>query len=158
VATWLITNPNLLSKHSIAASTICAIYNAERDLVSSDKQAGLYAGEHGVRLTVESWNRYENYFINRMEQSLELVNLVNLENVGCMGDTYHMNIEETDIAAAIRMAGDKLYHLHIADSNRAAPMSYLKWLARIQRISKRWKWFAGEGRWSLTAQLRPIRR
>jgi sugar phosphate isomerase/epimerase len=164
----------LLKKHSISASTICAIYNAERDLVSSDRQirkhavdyikncidfaseigahgisltptacmkiypetdreteyswavegikeSGIYAGEKGVRLTVEPWNRYENYFINRLEQSLELVNRVNLPNVGCMGDTYHMNIEETDIADAIRMAGDKLYHLHIADSNRAAP-------------------------------------
>jgi sugar phosphate isomerase/epimerase len=164
----------LLSKYNIAASTICAIYNSKRDLVSSDKQvrrnaidyikscvdfaetigakgisltptacmkiyqeadrktefswavegikeAGSYAGEHGVRLTVEPWNRYENYFINRMEQSLELVNQVDLSSVGCMGDTYHMNIEEVDIAQAIRLAGDKLYHLHIADSNRAAP-------------------------------------
>ncbi|WP_180954529.1 sugar phosphate isomerase/epimerase family protein [Bacillus sp. V5-8f] len=164
----------LLSKHNIAASTICAIYNTERDVVSSDKnirrnavdylkscvdfassigaggisltptacmkihqeadretelawavegikEAGLYAGEHGVRITVEPWNRYENYLINRMEQSLDLVNRIDLLSVGCMGDTYHMNIEEVDIADAIRLAGDKLYHLHIADSNRAAP-------------------------------------
>jgi sugar phosphate isomerase/epimerase len=164
----------LLNKYNIAASTICGIYNAERDLVSSDKQirrntveyikscvdfaktigakgisltptacmkiypeadqktelswaiegileAGSYAGEHGVRLTVEPWNRYENYLVNRIEQSLEIVNRVNLESVGCMGDTYHMNIEELDISEAIRMAGDKLYHLHIADSNRTAP-------------------------------------
>jgi sugar phosphate isomerase/epimerase len=164
----------LLGKYAIAASTICAIYNPERDFVSSDKQirrnavqyvkdcvdfasfigahgisltptacmkiqqetdretelswavegikeAGLYAGENGVRLTIEPWNRYENYLINRLEQSLELVNRIDLSNVGCMGDTYHMNIEETDIAEAIRTAGDKLYHLHIADSNRAAP-------------------------------------
>ncbi len=164
----------LLSKYSIAASTICAIYNPERDVISSRKEirknaveyikscvdfaqfigatgisltptacmkihqeadrktefswavegikeAGTYAGEHGVRITVEPWNRYENYFINRMEQSLELVHAIDLPSVGCMGDTYHMNIEEVDIGDAIRLAGDKLYHLHIADSNRAAP-------------------------------------
>jgi sugar phosphate isomerase/epimerase len=164
----------LLHKHNIAASTICAIYNNERDVISSNKEirrnavdyikscvdfaatigatgisltptacmkiyeeadrktefawavegikeAGSYAGEHGVRITVEPWNRYENYFINRMEQSLELVNAIDLPSVGCMGDTYHMNIEEVDIGDAIRLAGDKLYHLHIADSNRAAP-------------------------------------
>ncbi|MDQ1005468.1 sugar phosphate isomerase/epimerase [Neobacillus niacini] len=164
----------LLDKYNIEASTICAIYNAERDLVSSNenirknavnylkscvdfaskigakgisltptacmkiyeeadretelkwaeegiREAGIYAGEHGVRLTVEAWNRYENYLINRLEQSLELVNRVNLPSVGVMGDTYHMNIEEVDIADTIRMVGDKLYHLHIADSNRAAP-------------------------------------
>jgi sugar phosphate isomerase/epimerase len=164
----------LLDKYNIEASTICAIYNAERDLVSSNenirknavnylkscvdfaskigakgisltptacmkiyeeadretelnwaaegiREAGIYAGEHGVRLTVEAWNRYENYLINRLEQSLELVDRVNLPSVGVMGDTYHMNIEEVDIADTIRMVGDKLYHLHIADSNRAAP-------------------------------------
>ncbi|GAA3314940.1 hypothetical protein GCM10020331_008740 [Ectobacillus funiculus] len=26
------------------------------------REAGIYAGEHGVRLTVEAWNRYEKLF------------------------------------------------------------------------------------------------
>ncbi|GGG02933.1 sugar phosphate isomerase/epimerase family protein [Paenibacillus abyssi] len=164
----------LLSRYNIEASSICAIYTPERDLVSSRpeirkqavdylkqcvdfaeaigaggisvtptacmkiypeadmatelkwaaqsiREAGLYAGEHGVRLTVEPWNRYENYLINRMEQSLALVTDIDLPNVGCMGDSYHMNIEEVDIATAYRLAGDKLFHVHFADSNRAAP-------------------------------------
>lgn len=165
---------NLLDTYHIEASSICAIYTPERDLVSSNleirknaiqyvkqcvdfakvigakgisvtptsnmkihaevdrsteltwaaqgiKEAALYAGEHGIRLTIEPWNRYETYLINRLEQSLELVNEINLPNVGCMGDTYHMNIEETDIAEAIRKVGNKLYYVHFADSNRAAP-------------------------------------
>jgi sugar phosphate isomerase/epimerase len=164
----------MLDKYQLEASSICAIYNAERDLVSGNpdirknavqylkqcvdfakilgakgisvtptanmkihaeadrdtelkwaeegiREAGLYAGEHGIRLAVEAWNRYETYLINRLEQSLELVNRINLPNVGCMGDTYHMNIEETDIAEAFRSVGDKLYYVHFADSNRAAP-------------------------------------
>lgn len=89
--------------------------------IESIREAGMYAGEHGVCLTIEPWNRYENYLINRMEQSLSLVNEINLPNVGCMGDTYHMNIEEIDIAEAFRSAGDKLFYVHFADSNRAAP-------------------------------------
>lgn len=164
----------LLDKYKLEASSICAIYTPERDLVSSNpairknavsylkkcvdfavtlgakgisvtptanmkihaetdretelgwaaegiREAGLYAGEHGIRLCVEAWNRYETYLINRLEQSLALVKAVNLQNVGCMGDTYHMNIEETDIAEAFRSVGDKLYYVHFADSNRAAP-------------------------------------
>jgi sugar phosphate isomerase/epimerase len=164
----------LLDQHNISASSICAIYTPERDLVSSSagtrrnavdylkscvdfakvigaqgisvtptanmkihpeadpetewkwavesvREAGLYAGEHGIRLAVEAWNRYENYLINRLEQSLALVTDVGLPNVGCMGDTYHMNIEEIDIAAAYRSVGDKLFYVHFADSNRAAP-------------------------------------
>jgi sugar phosphate isomerase/epimerase len=31
-----------------------------------------------------------------------------------------MNLEEADIAAALRVAGDKLGHIHFADSNRHA--------------------------------------
>ncbi|WP_027093333.1 sugar phosphate isomerase/epimerase family protein [Cohnella thermotolerans] len=164
----------LLDENGIAASSICAIYTPERDLVSSNpevrknavkylkscvdfaskigaqgisvtptanmkihaeadaatewkwaieslREAGSYAGEHGIRLAVEAWNRYENYLINRLEQSLALVTDVGLPNVGCMGDTYHMNIEEVSIADAFRSVGDKLFYVHFADSNRAAP-------------------------------------
>jgi sugar phosphate isomerase/epimerase len=164
----------LLDRYALKASSICAIYTPQRDLVSSNaeirknavaylkqcvdfartigaegisvtptanmkihaeadidtelnwaaegiREAGLYAGEHGVRLAVEAWNRYETYLINRLEQSLALVNEINLPNVGCMGDTYHMNIEELDIAEAFRKVGDKLSYVHFADSNRAAP-------------------------------------
>ena len=50
-----------------------------------------------------------------------MVEEVNLENVGVMGDTFHMNIEETDMGEALRKVGKRLYYLHIADSNRAAP-------------------------------------
>jgi D-psicose/D-tagatose/L-ribulose 3-epimerase len=33
-------------------------------------------------------------------------------------DTFHMNIEEANPAAAIRLAGDKLGYFHIGESNR----------------------------------------
>ena len=38
-----------------------------------------------------------------------------------MGDFFHMNIEETDIAESIRAAGGFLKHIHLADSNRRHP-------------------------------------
>jgi sugar phosphate isomerase/epimerase len=164
----------LLNENKIEASSICAIFNSERDFVSSKpkiraqaiqyvkecvdfaaaikakaisvqatacmkidaeasekkewswgvsgiREAGIYAQEKGIRLTLEAWNRYETYLINRLDQALAMVNDINLSNVGVMGDTYHMNIEETNLGDAIRHVGDKLYYLHIADSNRAAP-------------------------------------
>lgn len=85
--------------------------------------AGKYAEEKGIKLTLEPWNRYETYLINRMDQALEIVNQVNLPSVGCMADTYHMNIEEESIADAIKLASEsnKLFYVHIADSNRKAP-------------------------------------
>jgi len=89
--------------------------------VRSLTEIGNYAADLKVNLAVEPWNRYETYFINRIEQALELARRVNLENVGVMGDLFHMNIEEPSIPDAIKMAGNKLYHFHIADTNRAAP-------------------------------------
>lgn len=85
------------------------------------REAGQYALENGINLTLEAWNRYETYFINRLDQALKMVNDIGLPNVGVMCDTYHMNIEETSMGDAIRGVGDKLYYVHIADSNRAAP-------------------------------------
>ena len=38
-----------------------------------------------------------------------------------MADLFHMNIEETDIAAAIGSAGPHLLNIYFADSNRHAP-------------------------------------
>lgn len=89
--------------------------------VEGIREAGEYAGEHGIRLAVEPWNRYETYLVNRVAQSIELVDEVALTSVGCMADTFHMAIEEVDLAAAIRAAGRRLFHVHFADSDRAAP-------------------------------------
>lgn len=74
-----------------------------------------------MRIAVEPWNRYETYLINRMDQAIAFVDEVARPAVGVMADTFHMAIEETDIAAAIRRAGARLTHVHLADSNRAAP-------------------------------------
>jgi 5-keto-L-gluconate epimerase len=75
----------------------------------------------GVRLALEPINRYETTLINTTEQGLELVEKVGEENFGLLLDTFHMNIEETVIEAAIRSGGDRIFHFHVADSNRWHP-------------------------------------
>jgi sugar phosphate isomerase/epimerase len=89
--------------------------------VAGIREVGEYAAGLGVNLALEAWNRYETYFLNRLDQALELSKAVNLPNIGIMGDLFHMNIEEVSLAKAITTAGNKLLHVHIADSNRAAP-------------------------------------
>lgn len=85
------------------------------------RAVGEYAAEVGVNLTLECWNRYETYWLNRLEQAVSLWGETELSNGGVMGDTFHMNIEEGSIAEAIRATGPALNHVHLADSNRAAP-------------------------------------
>jgi sugar phosphate isomerase/epimerase len=50
-----------------------------------------------------------------------LVEEVGEENFGLLLDTFHMNIEETDLEEAIRSGGDRIFHFHVADSNRWHP-------------------------------------
>ena len=89
--------------------------------VESIREVADYAASVGVNITIEAWNRYETYFLNRLDQCVELLKATGVKNGGVHGDMFHMNIEEVDIADAYRRAGKHLNHTHIADSNRAAP-------------------------------------
>jgi D-psicose/D-tagatose/L-ribulose 3-epimerase len=89
-----------------------------------------YAGGHGVRLAIEPLNRYETSFLNTVEQTMEVVDRVDSPVVGVLLDTFHMNIEEKDQAAAIRRAGDKLMHFHACGNDRGAPgADHIAWEA-----------------------------
>jgi sugar phosphate isomerase/epimerase len=72
----------------------------------------------GVQIGLEPVNRYETYLVNTCEQALRLKKMIGLANVKVHLDTYHMNIEEVSIPAALREAGPLVGHLHFADSNR----------------------------------------
>ncbi|MCC7021637.1 MAG: sugar phosphate isomerase/epimerase [Thermomicrobiales bacterium] len=80
-----------------------------------------HAGERGVRLAIEPLNRFETSFFNTAEQVAEVVDRLDSPAVGMLLDTFHMNIEEKDPAAAIRLAGDRLIHFHACGNDRGAP-------------------------------------
>ena len=89
--------------------------------IDSVQKVGENAQSVNVNISIEPWNRYETYFINRLEQAEEILDKLSLSNAGIHGDTFHMSIEEVNIADAYRAIGSKLNHCHMADSNRAAP-------------------------------------
>ncbi len=80
-----------------------------------------YGGERGVRLGVEPLNRFETSFLNTAEQAMEVVERVDSPALGVLLDTFHMNIEEKDQAAAIRRVGNRLVHFHACGSDRGTP-------------------------------------
>jgi sugar phosphate isomerase/epimerase len=82
-----------------------------------------YAAEQGVKITIESINRYETDFILSAADGMRLVEDLAGDNVGLMLDLFHMNIEDDSIEGGLRLAGDRLWHVHIADSNRRYPGS-----------------------------------
>ena len=75
----------------------------------------------GVKLALEPLNRYESRLINTVAEALEVVERVGADNLGILFDTFHANIEEHDFREAVRAAGDRLFHVHLADSNRWVP-------------------------------------
>lgn len=87
----------------------------------SIRRAADYAGERGVRLAIEPINRFETDLVNTVEQAVTLCNSVGRPNVGLCLDTFHMNIEEKDVAAAVRVAAGRVFHVQVSENDRGAP-------------------------------------
>lgn len=72
----------------------------------------------GVDIMLEVVNRFETNLLNTAAQGLDFLAQIGKENVRLHLDTFHMNIEEANPAAAMRLVGDKLGYFHIGESNR----------------------------------------
>jgi D-psicose/D-tagatose/L-ribulose 3-epimerase len=92
-----------------------------RRSVEGLKRAADHAGQAGIKLAVEPLNRYETDMVNTVAQGLELCAEVGEDSLGLLLDTYHMNIEEKSLGAAIRGAGDRLFHFHACENDRGTP-------------------------------------
>lgn len=83
-------------------------------------ELGNFAGEHGQPFLYEPLNRYETNLIHRTGEAAAWLRQLPTRNVRILSDLFHMNIEEADIADALRAGGDLIGHVHFADSNRHA--------------------------------------
>jgi 5-keto-L-gluconate epimerase len=90
-------------------------------LIAALKECSKAANPHGVRLALEPINRYETTLINNVAQGLNLLDQVGADNLGLLLDTFHMNIEEPGIERSIELCGKRIFHFHVADSNRWSP-------------------------------------
>jgi len=89
--------------------------------VSSMKEAVRKAEDLGLHYNVEVVNRFEQFLLNTAAEAVAYTREVGSGNLKILLDTYHMNIEEDSIAAAIETAGVYLGHLHIGENNRKPP-------------------------------------
>ncbi len=88
------------------------------NLIGALRECAKTAERYGVYLGIEVINRYECDVINTVDEGLELLDMVGSPNIQLHLDTYHMNIEERNIAAAIHRAKDRICHVHMADNDR----------------------------------------
>jgi D-psicose/D-tagatose/L-ribulose 3-epimerase len=92
-------------------------------LVTQLGKLARYAADKGVVLGIEPLNRFETSFINLADQAIEVIDRVDNPACQIMLDTFHMNIEEKSLGAAIRKTGKRLAHLHSCENDRGAPGS-----------------------------------
>jgi len=87
-----------------------------------------HAEKKGRQVCLEPLNRFETDFINTCDQGLKMLKDVGSPALKLHLDTFHMNIEQKDQAAAIRKAGKLLGHFHACGSDRGTPGSdHIDW-------------------------------
>lgn len=89
--------------------------------VASMKEAIKAAEDNNVIFNMEVVNRFEQFLLNTCDEAIAYVEAVDSPNAKILLDTFHLNIEEDFIGAAIEKAGDQLGHFHIGENNRMPP-------------------------------------
>ena len=84
-------------------------------------KAADHARSQNVTLVVEYLNRFECYFLNCAADTARFCREVGHSHLKMMYDTFHANIEEKDLAAAIRECADQTVHVHISENDRSTP-------------------------------------
>lgn len=92
-------------------------------LIPQLRDLAAYAADRDVVLCLEPINRFETSFVNTVDQAIEIVDRVDSDGLGLLVDTFHMNLEETDLGEAIESAGERIEHVHACGSHRGAPGS-----------------------------------
>jgi D-psicose/D-tagatose/L-ribulose 3-epimerase len=92
-----------------------------RTAAANLKKLCKYAQDRKKQVCLEPLNRFETDFINTCDQAINMVESVGSPALKIHLDTFHMNIEEKNQAAAIRKAGKLLGHFHACGSDRGTP-------------------------------------
>jgi len=89
--------------------------------VETMRHAAEHAAGANVTIVTEYLNRFENYFLTCVEQTVNFVTAVDHPNVRMMYDTFHANIEEKDLSSAINAAMPWTKLVHISENDRSTP-------------------------------------
>jgi sugar phosphate isomerase/epimerase len=102
-------------------------------LAETLSELGEHAEHEGSTIFFEPLNRYEDHMVNRLQQAAAICRDVGSPSVKVMADTFHMSIEEDDLAASIRSTADLIGHVQLGDSGRLQPgIGHLDWPALME--------------------------
>jgi sugar phosphate isomerase/epimerase len=77
------------------------------------------AEDYGIQLVLEPLNRYSTPYCATAKDAITIAQQV--DSLGVLLDTFHMNIEEDLFKDAIQSSSKLLRHVHFADNNRKMP-------------------------------------
>jgi sugar phosphate isomerase/epimerase len=77
------------------------------------------AVDYGIQLVLEPLNRYSTPYCATAKDAIAITQQV--DSLGVLLDTFHMNIEEDLFKEAIQSSRKFLRHMHFADNNRKMP-------------------------------------
>jgi D-psicose/D-tagatose/L-ribulose 3-epimerase len=77
------------------------------------------AEDYGIQLVLEPLNRYSTPYCATAKDAITIAQQV--DSLGVLLDTFHMNIEEDLFKDAIQSSSKLLRHMHFADNNRKMP-------------------------------------
>ena len=93
------------------------------------------AADRGLEIALEPLNRFESDLINTTEDVVRLINDINHPAAKILLDGFHMTIEEVDLEAAIRLAGERLIHVQVSENYRGTPgTGQTNWEAIKKRV------------------------
>jgi len=93
-----------------------------RRMLEAMAELAAYAEEISAPgLLFEPINRYETRLYSSLQSGIALLRERRWPRVELLADTFHMNLEDRDLAGTLVEAGSLLGHVHLADSNRLAP-------------------------------------
>lgn len=86
------------------------------------KELGTRANQQGVPFAIEAINRYETRHMNSLADCRDAIQKVsNSCRVGIIADSFHLSIEEANMADSIRKCEGLIYEVHLGENNRQLP-------------------------------------
>ncbi|WP_229201760.1 sugar phosphate isomerase/epimerase family protein [Arsenicibacter rosenii] len=89
--------------------------------VTAMREIANHAQTRDVTLAVEYLNRFEIYLITSADELVRYLEAVNHPNCQAAFDTFHGNIEEKSIPAALRTLAPYLVHIQLSENDRSTP-------------------------------------
>lgn len=141
---WAIETTAALGSSGLAGVVYApwGVFDPANKPVRAERSAAAFSeldddlNRHNVTLGIEAINRFETDLVNTAAEATAMAVASGSDRVGVLLDTFHLNIEEKDVGAAIVASADKLVHFHVSDNDRGVPGSgHVPW-PEVQRSLK----------------------